>query len=94
MARLRRVLQFEPYEARRLGVLENPEQCRDLKKLWLCVAEFQGADEFDGERVCIRPFDFMTASDFWLRPRHHCSVAARFATGCPCTTDPELSSEP
>ena len=45
--RLRRVLQDNPAEARRLGVLENPGECRELEKLWVLTKEIVGADSFD-----------------------------------------------
>ena len=28
-----------------MGILENPEQCRDLRRLWVCASEFKGAEE-------------------------------------------------
>ena len=42
IARLRHVLRFEPMVARKLGVLENPEQCRGLKRIWVLASCFQG----------------------------------------------------
>jgi len=66
--RLRHVLRFEPMEARRLGVLENPEQCRDLKRTWVLASSHEGCiNEF--ARNLEHEECFMQIFDCDLHPR-------------------------